>query len=770
MGSDNNHNETGGLTSYPSINDLVHRKVPLAMAVLSVLACGLALSTTSAHGAPVSQDDALTRAREWMTGHPIMSDAAERPIQTVETLTSSEGFSVYVAGFCPQGYVVLNSDDCLPLVVSFSADTVPDLSDDPQNAFREMLQLHVDGLAAGLAKAAEEPTARVSRATILAVTEQYGPFLDSEWNQTKPYNLFCPTDPMGNSYYGYRTPTGCVPTAFAQIMRFHQWPPRGNGSFSYTDASGFITGNHSADFSDPYDWASMQDQYSEYNSNPPAAERAVSELVYEIGVAAEINYESDSSSAGIFPLGNRLGKFFHYEPIRIYNDLASLIPPMEADLRAGYPCLASISSHLIVVDGLLSDNGTKSYHINYGWGGTNNGWYNANSFNGKALNNGITYVRPGLVAVTVTNSVMAVEGQPFVLKWIAPTQRTNEIARVEIKRQVQHLETWQTMAEELTEWNVGWEIDDSGRSGRCWFAGPNTYASQELGEVFVPNTSTDLVFWQLARGISFFSVEVSTDDGLSYTPVYTSPQNVYDNTWVKKTVALSAYSGQSIRLRFVVPKEGNDDAGIRVDDISLTSSGWYTWEPFAEDTQLAVCPVHELENTAPASQTVFFSPITAPVAGTHILGTSIVDTGGRSSILSTFTLTVAPANPMDDSDGDGMPRGWEVLYGLDVGIDDGALDPDQDGYSNYAEYICGTNPDNTDSFWRIELNSDGLAVFSAADDRLYTILYSTNLLDAAWVPLATGIIGTNGPLLINDYDPMMNQTSRFYRVQVTLPE
>lgn len=55
-----------------------------------------------------------------------------------------------------------------------------------------------------------------------------------------------------------------------------------------------------------------------------------------------------------------------------------------------------------------------------------------------------------------------------------------------------------------------------------------------------------------------------------------------------------------------------------------------------------------------------------------------------------FTITVTPA----DTDGDGIPDGWENTYGLDPGDPDDALeDPDGDGVSNFDEFERGSRPD-----------------------------------------------------------------------------
>lgn len=45
-----------------------------------------------------------------------------------------------------------------------------------------------------------------------------------------------------------------------------------------------------------------------------------------------------------------------------------------------------------------------------------------------------------------------------------------------------------------------------------------------------------------------------------------------------------------------------------------------------------------------------------------------------------------------DSDGDGMPDGWEFRYELDPFGDDSLDDPDEDTYSNLDEYLNDTDP------------------------------------------------------------------------------
>ncbi|HBD09759.1 MAG TPA: hypothetical protein DCZ69_16020, partial [Syntrophobacteraceae bacterium] len=66
--------------------------------------------------------------------------------------------------------------------------------------------------------------------------------------------------------------------------------------------------------------------------------------------------------------------------------------------------------------------------------------------------------------------------------------------------------------------------------------------------------------------------------------------------------------------------------------------------------------------------------------------------------------TVTPHGPVCvDWDGDGIPDDWEIVYGLNPGVNDANLDSDGDGVPNWLEYQRGTDPFNADT------DGDGIA-------------------------------------------------------------
>ncbi|HPU57456.1 MAG TPA: aa3-type cytochrome c oxidase subunit IV [Verrucomicrobiota bacterium] len=101
----------------------------------------------------------------------------------------------------------------------------------------------------------------------------------------------------------------------------------------------------------------------------------------------------------------------------------------------------------------------------------------------------------------------------------------------------------------------------------------------------------------------------------------------------------------------------------------------------------------------------------------------------------------APATPgrafTNDSDGDGMPDDWELLYELDPNSSaDADEDPDNDGMSNLNEYRAGTNPRLASSvlaFTRVERVGDVVrARFHAVQGRSYTVEIREHLSSGSW--------------------------------------
>ncbi len=61
-----------------------------------------------------------------------------------------------------------------------------------------------------------------------------------------------------------------------------------------------------------------------------------------------------------------------------------------------------------------------------------------------------------------------------------------------------------------------------------------------------------------------------------------------------------------------------------------------------------------------------------------------------------YQLGADPQNP--DTDGDGIPDGWEVTHGLNpLNPGDAGEDWDADGLTNLQEFQWGTDPQNADT-------------------------------------------------------------------------
>ena len=255
--------------------------------------------------------------------------------------------------------------------------------------------------------------------------------LKTWWNQSTSANG---VDPCFNYYTPNNYVCGCVATATAQLMRYHCWPTNDVEKFK-NECTVDNQPRELETLGGPYDWANMPEVVVETDEEAQALGR----LSYECGVAVQMAYAADGSGAVTADVPPALKRIFGYanalwfgDQKKLTTDEATREKVIYPSLDAGYPVLFSIrgnlGGHAVVCDGYgYNDVGgekTPYVHINMGWAGQNNWWYNipdidvgANpeSFTGFDILNGVAYdVFPTETGRILSGRVLDDDGQPVV--------------------------------------------------------------------------------------------------------------------------------------------------------------------------------------------------------------------------------------------------------------------------------------------------------------------------------------------------------------------
>lgn len=247
------------------------------------------------------------------------------------------------------------------------------------------------------------------------------------WNQVNPWEDFLPKGETAN------TSAGCVPTAYAQLMAYHEWPAIvddtviGHGALS-PESGTYI---YRQDFSTPVytkvDWNAMKnDRFStrgEFECGRlMAIVGAYSFPVYAVGGTA--------STVTCPHFNPWYGDFVYYT-----NPLSSeegwqearteLFAAVKNSIEAGLPLCAGFQSsqgpHAIVIQGYHEKDGVPEAYCNLGWGGASNGWtsYNTNP-SGKSFALTGIFANHAPRKMVQLEPLSAVSGPNLTLKWYAP--------------------------------------------------------------------------------------------------------------------------------------------------------------------------------------------------------------------------------------------------------------------------------------------------------------------------------------------------------------
>lgn len=290
------------------------------------------------------------------------------------------------------GYAVVSKDDTFSPILGYS-DTA--MSDNPAPAFLWWLETINKSMENMLAKGTEPQHVQPAPEYRTSVPE----LLTTRWGQDTPYNLQCPEYTVNNVKYNYVT--GCVATAMAQIMKYHNYPEKGYGKTIYRLNPGDgATLTIEADFGNTtYDWANMLDSYIPGRYNDEQA-NAVATIMYHCGVSVRMNYAKDGSGAFSYDACTALRTNFLYDKnIKHYS--RDFMPNEEwmniiyRELNDNCPILyggvtTANAGHAFVFDGYDADG---LVHVNWGWNGESNGYYDVASLNGFSEGQNMVIIR-----------------------------------------------------------------------------------------------------------------------------------------------------------------------------------------------------------------------------------------------------------------------------------------------------------------------------------------------------------------------------------------
>lgn len=372
---------------------------------LIAVTCLVALTAWAGPRTPEQMKAAAAKAINKQRAGKRMAPKKASELQTLRATATYQ-----IIGQEQGGFAVISTDDLVPEVLGISMSKYNN-----ENAnFKWWLEA-VEG-AVQYAVANNVPLT-TTKPDPTKYPESVAPMLTTFWDQLEPYNRLCPISSGGDRCY-----TGCVATAMAQVLNYHQTPEHGIGTRTiyypqYNPSGTAVTANFEEDY---YDWDNMLDSYDYGNYNEAEA-MAVAVLMRDCGVAADMQY------GGYAEAGSGAYSQDAAEGLRTYFGIADAeclerdnysepawMDIVYKELSENGPCYyggASWSSggHAFVLHGY---NEEGMVYVNWGWSGDDDGYYD------------IALLNPGYYQFHMgQDMIIGVKGAPRTL-----TEETVELA------------------------------------------------------------------------------------------------------------------------------------------------------------------------------------------------------------------------------------------------------------------------------------------------------------------------------------------------------
>ncbi|MDR2499328.1 MAG: thiol protease/hemagglutinin PrtT [Tannerellaceae bacterium] len=393
--------------------------------LLFVLCLAIALP---AEAKEINKTQAMAVAHAFSTTNLDRIPVADDPVYTALTsdaaLRSDGGRALFYAyNLKGGGFVIVSADTRAHPVLAYSAEGEFSANEMPasmqvwlKNYEREIAHAiaQTSSPEDGAQKEWDALSSRLPRTASNEVRLQ-----TVNWDQNDPYNAICPKD--GRS----TTQAGCVATAMGIVMKYHRWPNRGQGSIKYSTKTRNIS--VSANFNAEYKWDNMRDTYNRSNGNGWTQQQAeaVATLLFHCGAAVEMDYLVNGSGATEWEVVRALTENFGYDKslCLAYRDLYSVAEwdsLMQKEINEGRPILYGgitgysvddDEGHQLVVDGyslgivnIQAEDPFYYYHINWGWNGSNNGYFLLSALSPNSSHKGYNLEQDAIIGVRKDNA------------------------------------------------------------------------------------------------------------------------------------------------------------------------------------------------------------------------------------------------------------------------------------------------------------------------------------------------------------------------------
>jgi hypothetical protein len=361
----------------------------------------LALSINQAQAAHVSSNRASQVGLNYFKFIAHQPEATINYTKIFSDNINEANCTYYVFNIIPKGFIIVAADDCSEPILGYSTEVnYKELSTEENIKFwMENYSNQIRYIENELIPATNQITSNWEKYfnnnfANAKASKSMAYLCKTTWDQSPNYNALCPFDATANA----RTVTGCVATGLAQVLKYWNWPLSGNSSHSYTSSYGVLSANFG---STTYNWSKMPYTIGGANND-------LATLMLHCGIAVDMNYgtaaSGGSSAYSTWGANSALAAYknyfkykstIHSEVKTGYTDAQWIaILKKELDLRRPMqysgrtPATASKpngSGHSWVCDGYDIND---FMHMNWGWGGTSNGYFAIGALNPAALGTG----------------------------------------------------------------------------------------------------------------------------------------------------------------------------------------------------------------------------------------------------------------------------------------------------------------------------------------------------------------------------------------------